>query len=501
MGFGKPQKLYKEHRGKRLVRAIYVGPHGANGSGCRVFVFLGETKPRLEIFSSFRAREDEFDLTTLKRLRGDREDPERPILYEVPPDAPEPPAHPPAEYPDGAIELPLGPQVPHADVDMEEGENPPPAMDLDLPDMDELFGNDDDQEMGGQDDPTEMALDWLEEHMLTCLFDGPDLRIATSQPVEDDDEWFDLSFGGQRIWVHVPSNAVCEVSGSRLEQSDLRAAMRLELEEIDAFKVATICTESTARSIATKRVHTTRWVLNLKPTAANPKRVRARLVVRDYAFGSTPMEEGIYSPATSLEALRSVLAVHAARGGTLVSADVSVAFMQAPVHGSESIRFPKGMVDAKGQPLFAQLHKAMNGLRVGPLSWYLEFTKTLRGEFGFKETADPTVHFRTEKDKSITLVLVCVDDLLVYSENPATAVSLYRSLAKKYKMKLTGPLKPEETGQLEFLGRVITRTTSGGPVFFGLKPGYLRSLGGEFGITKSKSRAGLGNLERHIKSC
>ena len=49
--------------------------------------------------------------------------------------------------------------------------------------------------------------------------------------------------------------------------------------------------------------------------------------------------------------------------------------MQAPVHGSESIRFPKGMVDAQGQPLFARLHKAMNGLRVGPLSWYLEFTR------------------------------------------------------------------------------------------------------------------------------
>ena len=64
--------------------------------------------------------------------------------------------------------------------------------------------------------------------------------------------------------------------------------------------------------------------------------------------------------------LLSILAVHAARGGTLVSADVSVACMQAPVHGSESIRFSKSMVDAKGQPLFAQLHKAMNGLLQKP---------------------------------------------------------------------------------------------------------------------------------------
>ena len=51
--------------------------------------------------------------------------------------------------------------------------------------------------------------------------------------------------------------------------------------------------------------------------------------------------------------------------------------MQAPVHGSESIRFPKGMVDAKGQPLFARLHKAMNGLRVGPLELVFGVYKNL----------------------------------------------------------------------------------------------------------------------------
>ena len=69
----------------------------------------------------------------------------------MPPDAPKPPADPPAEYPDGAIELPLGPSVPAGDVDMEEDAEPHPAMDLDLPDMDELFGNDDDQEMEVQE--------------------------------------------------------------------------------------------------------------------------------------------------------------------------------------------------------------------------------------------------------------------------------------------------------------------------------------------------------------
>ena len=79
------------------------------------------------------------------------------------------------------------------------------------------------------------------------------------------------------------------------------------------------------------------------------------------------------------------------------------------------------MTNEEGKPLFAQLHKAMNGLRVGPLSWYLEFTNTLRVQFGFGETADPTVHHRLEKDGSLTLVLVYVDDLIIFSQNPQIA--------------------------------------------------------------------------------
>ena len=141
----------------------------------RVFVPLGETRPRLEVFSSFRAREGEFDLPTLKRLQGDREDPESlrdQFCMKCPLMRP--------EY--GAIELPLGPHVPPADVDMGEEESPPPAMDLDLPDMDELFGDDNDQDMEDQGDSTEMALDWLNEHMLSCLFHGPDLRCYVSTP-------------------------------------------------------------------------------------------------------------------------------------------------------------------------------------------------------------------------------------------------------------------------------------------------------------------------------
>ena len=241
--------------------------------------------------------------------------------------------------------------------------------------------------------------------------------------------------------MKVPANVVCEVSGAVLSQKDVMAGMKLELEELDAFSVATIIDEVTARKTATRRIHTT-----------SPNRVRARLVVRGYALGSSPLSEGIYSPTTSLEALRSVLAIHAAKGGTLLSADVSVAFMQAPVQGVEVIRFPAGMSDNRGKPLFARLRKAMNGLRVGSLSWYLEFTAPLK-EQGFGETADATVHRYYDPKTGLILVLCqCyVDDLLIYSENPSQAEEIFKTLARMYKMKKTGVLKPRETARWSFL--------------------------------------------------
>ena len=346
VGFGKPQKDYPEHRGKRLVRAIYVGPHGANGSGVRVFVpFVDGKAPRLEVFSSFRPRDPvEFDKEALKLLLGTREDPERPISFDVPKDLPAPPPDPPAvpELPEGSLEFPVerapipDDDDPFADVEGSEYEPSMPDDEMGGEGPEGVEDEDAPMEAGEEDTTMEDGLTWLNEYGLRQIFEGPDLRVVQKLKKGDDPkEWFKMKFGGRKIWVHVPDNAVCEVSGKVLPRKHLEEGMKLELSELDAFGVATIIGEAEARKKATRRIHTTRWVLTSKPSVSNPERVRARLVVRDYAFGSNPLADGIYSPTTSLEALRGVLAIHGVRGGTLLSADVSVAFMQAPVQGVE----------------------------------------------------------------------------------------------------------------------------------------------------------------------
>ena len=514
IGFGKPQTARREHRGKRLVRCIYVGPQGPNGHGVRAFVPLANTVPRLELMGAYRSKTPtEFDVPALKALLGSREDPERPIKFDVPPDAPQPPGPPsPVALPDGSVEFPKGAEgeaeiaPPGAEADDLSGYAPSDVgMEDPAPELENPLMEDGDEEMDvdlapdDEDDAMEEGLTWLQEFGLSLLFDGPDLRVRASQSgtqVPEKDVWFSQKFGGTKIWVKVPANVVCEVSGAVLAQKDVVAGMKLELEELDAFSVVTIIEESKARKIATRRIHTTRWVITAKPSKENPNRVRARLVVRDYALGSSPLSEGIYSPTTSLEALRGVLAIHAVKGGTLLSADVSVAFMQAPVQSTEVIKFPSSMVDESHHPLFGRLFKAMNGLRIGPLSWYIEFTNKLRS-MGFQETADPTVHRRCDPT-GLVLILCYVDDLIVYSEGPGQAEEIFKVLAKSYKMKNTGVVKPREAGTLEFLGRVIVRLSYDGPILFGLKPGYLSSLGEEFQISAGKAR-NLPNLERLYK--
>ena len=205
VGFGKPQKDYPEHRGKRLVRAIYVGPQGANGSGIRVFVPLGDGKPpRLEIFSSFRARDPvEFDKAVLDQLKGNREDPERPIKFDVPLNAPQPPPDPPA-LPDGSLEFPVGqseePGAPDAMEDDDLADYSPSLPDDDGMDVEPHGGGvldgDDDVPMDvGEDTAMEEGLTWLYEYGLRQLFDGPDLHVVNKlKPGDDPKEWFRMKF-------------------------------------------------------------------------------------------------------------------------------------------------------------------------------------------------------------------------------------------------------------------------------------------------------------------
>lgn len=107
--------------------------------------------------------------------------------------------------------------------------------------------------------------------------------------------------------------------------------MRTEVQQLEKLAVGSCMLEAAGRANAREHqvpLLTSRWV----NTQKTPILARCRLVVRDFAAGGeTAFRSGIYAPTSSLDSLRCVLAYTIVLGCGLLTADVSVAFMNAPV--------------------------------------------------------------------------------------------------------------------------------------------------------------------------
>ena len=469
----KSKAHHDKFRGARTVKAVYLGPVHSKGGG----IFAVPVGSReIDVFPVARMIQggDIYDAKTLeelsveKPLLQDTEDPERPIMFD------------PVEAPgDDAPDEGAGVGIDEdGDEEMIEDELADYSPSEAPPEGSELIN-----------DEGDMEIDWLTNHYLESLFQGPDLR-ATSSAVSKS---FDLKFGGTRIRCAVPQNAVSETSGEKLEPDLLYASMKLELEELESFKVGDVIPEREARRLAKengRRVLSSRWVNTVKRKGL----YRSRLVVRDYAsLGGSTLSEGIYSPTTSLEGLRLLLSM-LCRHGSVLSCDVSVAFMHATVARAEFVQLPNNVsTQSTGERVFVKLRKAMNGLRSAPLSWYCELSDFLRSR-NFEASLDPTI-FRRLTKKGLTIVLFYVDDLLIFSEDSVEGRRFYEELRQRYKLKLTGELLQDCPGEVSFLGRRIFRRKKGErAVYFGLDEQYLNSCCEEYGITKPAPK--LPSLER-----
>ena len=514
------RRLMKKYRGRKLLRCIYLGPSQPRGGG--VFaIALGERE--VELFPACRGiiekdryvflKEELIGIAGEDRSILDVSDPERPINFST-----EPSSAPKRPLPrdegflgdEGEEEEELIPDVapgyvpgrnPELGYDPEHGFSGPPSEGDYEPSLPGEPGVDADGDTLMEEDIEAVMIDLLIHESLLKVYRGPDVRYLCSVGSAKT-LCFDVPFCGAKVRCYVPDNAVSETNGERLDPQLLEEAMRLELEELESFKVGTVVSEEMAKKVARtngRRILTSRWVNTVK----KPGLYRARLVVRDFAsFGASTLQEGIYSPTTTLEGLRLLLAL-VSESGSLISGDVSVAFMHADCARVEVIQMPNNVVLAKGGVVYVQLKKAVNGLRSAPLSWYREISSYLES-IGFEQVIDPTIYRRFTKDSKgkvhLSIVLFYVDDILVWSQLSGEATAIFGLLSKKYKLKQTGIIEEHRSGEVSFLGRRIFRTKAcegSNMIFFGLDPHCLEGCCAEFQITKGTAK--LPSLERLVR--
>ena len=415
---------------------------------------------------------------------------ERPVAYELKP--PEP--YQPGDEPAGSL-VEKGPLEGQGASDEELMEYSPDAEDFAVeppPERPPVGVNeapplfDVDMQPDDEDDPMDVAISWLQDHALYSMCSRPEVVFAakSTEGSRGSGLEFTLKFGGSKVKVQVPSGAADEYTGEVLEEKKLGEGMRLEMEELDNFGVCQVVSEKEAFRLvreAKRRILSTRWVLHYKD---GHKRVRCRLVVRDFKGPTSALADGIYSPTTTLESVRCLLGMYAHFGGQVISGDISVAFMQARLFSTEVVKLPENCRTVSGERVHCLLKRAMNGLRIGPLAWFRELGETLR-KLGFSVTADSTVYRKVIKEKgqdAIVLVLAYVDDILVFSTVAKVAEKVFEELSKVFKMKRTGTLLPGQQSVISFLGRNIYQKKDGA-LYFGLKPGMLQGCAEEYQIS------------------
>ena len=262
-------RLTKKYRGRKLIRCIYLGPIRARGGGVLAIPVGSSGSKEVEVFPACRGILDNDRFVFLKdELQGiagddvsilDVSDPERPINF-VPKDRKRSLPEEDMEAEDGEEELipdkPAGGSGPGYDPELgydpdrgfrgpeTDSEYAPSEADpAGVGDME--LDEDGDARMEEEEIEAKM-IDLLVHESLMGIYRGPDLRTVGRGKSRS----FEVPFCGSKILCVVPDNAVSETTGEKLDPELLEKAMRLELEELESFRVGTVVSEEQAKRLA-----------------------------------------------------------------------------------------------------------------------------------------------------------------------------------------------------------------------------------------------------------
>lgn len=163
---------------------------------------------------------------------------------------------------------------------------------------------------------------------------------------------------------------------------------------------------------------------------------KARCVCRgDLAIPGLHYDD-VFAPTAAYDSIRILLSMAAAENLDIYQADISQAFLQAPIEKPVWIYKPwipgEENKTKQGERMVAKLHKSLYGLPSSPRSWYLEYTRYLIEKLGFTQlTADSCVFYKKEGKRKI-YTSVFVDDILIVSNDVKLREDFLKKLSDRF---------------------------------------------------------------------
>ena len=173
-----------------------------------------------------------------------------------------------------------------------------------------------------------------------------------------------------------------------------------------------------------------KWVLKTKKDAKGKiERFKARLVAKGYT-----QKEGVdyietFSPVSSKDSFRIIMALTAHFNLELRQMDVKTTFLNGDLYEEVYMKQPEGFVVDGKENMVCRLQKSIYGLKQASRQWYLKFHDVVTS-LGFEEnTVDSCIYLKVSGRKFIFLILY-VDDILLASNDLGFLMDVKRMLSQ-----------------------------------------------------------------------
>lgn len=181
-----------------------------------------------------------------------------------------------------------------------------------------------------------------------------------------------------------------------------------------------------------------KWIFKTKrDSKGDVERYKARLVAKGFT-----QKEGIdyketFSPVSSKDSFRVIMALVAHFDLELHQMDVKTAFLNGNIDETIYMAQPENFVSEDSKDMVCKLKKSIYGLKQASRQWYFKFHQVIIS-FGFEvNLVDDCIYHKFCGSKYIFLVLY-VDDILLASNNIDLLHETKRFLAKNFEMKDLG---------------------------------------------------------------
>ncbi|CAI7820240.1 unnamed protein product [Closterium sp. NIES-54] len=167
-------------------------------------------------------------------------------------------------------------------------------------------------------------------------------------------------------------------------------------------------------------------------------RYKSRLVAKGFQQTKGKVFDEIFAPVGKGTTLRVMFGMAANRGWRIKQMDITTAFLNGIILEELYMLQPEGLDDGSGR--VCRLKKAIYGLKQAPRTWYHKLEETLLAG-GFKKSECDHSLFLLQEKEQFLMLLVYVDDILLFSKSYAMIERVKEMLEMQFKCSKMGDVQ------------------------------------------------------------